>query len=69
VFGENSKSGNSQFAPTDENGRLLGGMGVRKKLPLQNNGKPRMPSTVHAQLLGQSTIGIREWSAAVWRIT
>jgi hypothetical protein len=64
-----SKSGNSQFAPTDENGRFLGGAKVRDKLPLGANGKPRIPTTVHAQFLGQSTVGIREWSSVVWRIS
>jgi len=69
TIGEMSKSGNSQFAPIDENGRFLGGTKVRSKLPIQSNGKPRMPTTVHAQFLGQATVGLRAWSAAVWRIT
>lgn len=69
MTGENSKSGSSQFAPTDENGRFLGGIAVRNKLPLQSNGKPRIPWTIRAQFLGQSTVGLRQWSAAVWRIS
>lgn len=63
-----SKSGQSHLAPVDENGRLLGGDQVRKKLPLRSNGKRRLPSGITFQLLGESTVGVKEWMAAVWRV-
>jgi hypothetical protein len=63
-----SKSGQSHLAPVDENGRLLGGDQVRKKLPLRSNGKHRLPSGITFQLLGESTVGVKEWMAAVWRV-
>lgn len=63
-----SKSGTSSLRPVDENGRLLGGHPVRKKLPLRSNGKHRLPSGIICQLLGESTVGVKEWTAAVWRV-
>jgi len=64
-----SESGNSQFAPVDENGRFFGGDDVRNRLPLRSNGKSRIPSGMNLQLLGEATAGVKEWTAAVWRIT
>lgn len=63
-----SKSGQSYLRPVDENGRFFGGDQVRKKLPLRSNGKRRVPSGAVSQLLGESTVGVKEWMAAVWRI-
>ena len=64
-----SASGNSQFAPVDENGRFFGGEGVRNKLPLRSNGKKRLPTGVNVQLPGEATAGVNEWTAAAWRIS
>lgn len=63
-----SKSGASHLRPVDENGRFLGGPQVREKLPLRSNGKARLPSSIICQLLGESTVGVKEWTAAVWRV-
>lgn len=63
-----SKTGQSSLSPVDENGRLLGGDQVRKKLPLRSNGRHRLPAGINFQLLGESTVGVKEWSAAVWRV-
>ena len=63
-----SKSGNSQFAPVDENGRFLGGDDVRNRLPRRSNGKSRIPPGMNLHLLGEATTGAKEWTAAVWRI-
>lgn len=63
-----SKSGQSHLRPVDENGRFLGGDQVRKSLPLRSNGKHRLPSGIIFQLLGESTVGVKEWMAAVWRV-
>lgn len=63
-----SKSGHSFLKPVDVNGRLLGGDSVRNKLPLGSNGRRRIPVGISAQLLGEATVGVKEWTAAVWRI-
>ena len=63
-----SKSGRSTIAPVDENGRLLGGDPVRRNSPWRNN-KRRIPMGINLQLLGEATVGVKEWTAAVWRIS
>lgn len=64
-----SKSGSSSIATVDENGRLLGGKSARNRLPLQGNGKPKLPSNLKVQLLGEEAVGVKGWMAAVWRIS
>lgn len=64
-----SKSGHSFLTPVDVNGRLLGGESVRNRLPLGPNGRRRIPTKITIQLLGEDTVGAKEWTAAVWRIT
>ncbi|MCE0510395.1 hypothetical protein LVJ59_15200 [Microbacterium sp. KKR3/1] len=63
-----SKSGQSYLAPVDENGRLLGADSVREKLPIGPNGRRRIPTGINFQLLGEATVGAKEWTAAVWRL-
>lgn len=60
--------GSGRLAPVDENGRFLGGDSLRSKLPLGSNGKRKTPATIKLQLLGESTVGRRSWTAAVWRV-
>lgn len=64
-----SKTGSSSIATVNENGKLLGGNLVRRKLPLQVNGKPKLPGNLKLQLLGEVTVGVKQWTAAVWRVS
>lgn len=66
---EGSKSGASSVITVDGIGRLLGGEAARQQFPIQANGKPKLPKNLKTQLLGEDTVGVRKWTAAVWRIS
>jgi len=64
-----SKTGSGGIAPVDENGRFLGGDTVRERLPLGRNARRRIPTGITLQLAGEATVGVNEWTAAVWRVS
>lgn len=60
--------GERTLRTVDENGRFLGGNPVPDRLPLRSNEKPWEPNPIKLQNLGNVTVGMKNGSAAVWRV-